>query len=76
MGGRRPRVSPLYLARRLGIVFLLVGCGMLAARVLLAFGVEEGVLMGLLPVAVPALIVINFSTIYAIYRASSRHDDS
>lgn len=76
MGGPRPAVSPRYFARRMGTVFLPVGCGMLAARVLPAFGVEESVLMDLLPVAGLALFVIILSTIYAIYRASSRHGDS
>ncbi|MGV9991541.1 hypothetical protein [Streptomyces sp. NPDC003374] len=74
MGTPRPAVSARYLARRLGIAFLIIGCGMLAARVLLALGVKGSTLMELLPVAVLALFAIVGSTIYLIYRASSRHD--
>ncbi|MCZ4606911.1 hypothetical protein O3S80_24760 [Streptomyces sp. Lzd4kr] len=75
-GGVRLTVNARYLARRLGTLFLAVGCGVLAAWVLLAAGVEESTLMSLLPVAVVALIVLVGSTIFAIYRASSRQDRS
>nr|WSY52319.1 hypothetical protein OG999_20820 [Streptomyces sp. NBC_00886] len=75
-GGVPMKVNARYLARRLGIMFLLVGGGILAAGTLLALGVDKGVLMSLLPVGVLALFVIVGSTIYGIYRASSRRNGS
>ncbi|WP_406174947.1 hypothetical protein [Streptomyces sp. NBC_00996] len=73
-GGVRLMVSERYLARKLGIMFLVMGSGVLAAQMLLSLGVDEGALISLLPVAVVALLALVGSTIYAIYRASSRHD--
>ncbi|WP_306191738.1 hypothetical protein [Streptomyces sp. MK5] len=75
-GGVRLMVTSRYLARRLGIMFLAMGCGLLASWGLLAAGVEESTLVPLLPVAVLALFVLVGSTIFAIYRASSRREDS
>ncbi|MFG3126530.1 hypothetical protein [Streptomyces tendae] len=75
-GGIRMTVTSRYLARRLGIMFLAMGCGVLATWALLAVGVEESSLVSLLPVAVLALILLVGSTIYALYRASSRREDS
>ncbi|MFE6281678.1 hypothetical protein [Streptomyces sp. NPDC057877] len=71
-GSPRPGMSPELLARRLGTAFLPLGCGLLAARLLLALGVEEDVLMGLLPVGVVGLFAVIGTTLYLIYRDSSR----
>lgn len=75
-GGVRLTVTSRYLARRLGVMFLTMGCGMLATWALLAAGVEESTLVSLLPVAVLALFLLVGSTIFALYRASSRREDS
>ncbi|MEU0653000.1 hypothetical protein ACWEV9_28555 [Streptomyces albogriseolus] len=76
MGGPRITVGERYLGRRVGTVLIPIGGGMLSARLLLALGVEESALMSLLPVAVATLLVLAGSTILAIYRASSRGEDS
>ncbi|MEV0633921.1 hypothetical protein AB0I77_02885 [Streptomyces sp. NPDC050619] len=71
-GGMRLMVSERYLARRLGIMFLVGGAGLLAAQLLLTLGVDKSVLKTLLPIAGLGLFVLVGSTIYAVYRASSR----
>lgn len=76
MGGPRISVDERYMSRRVGTVLVFAGGGMLAARVLLALGVETGVLTSLLPVAGLALFALVGYTIFAIYRASSRREDS
>ncbi|MFD8429801.1 hypothetical protein ACFV1R_19590 [Streptomyces coelicoflavus] len=75
-GGVRPTVSGRYLARKLGIMFIAMGAGMLMTWGLLAVGVEKKKLVPLLPVAVVALFVLVGSTIFAVYRASSRLEDA
>ncbi|GGJ42293.1 hypothetical protein [Streptomyces brasiliensis] len=75
LGGPRITVSERYLARRLGTVFAPVGCGMLVVWVLPTLGVDKSALAPLIPLAGLCLFVLVGSTIYLIYRASSRGDE-
>ncbi|WP_316740102.1 hypothetical protein [Streptomyces sp. MK7] len=76
MGGPRFTVSERYLSRRVGTAFVPIGGGILGARLLLALAVKESALMSSLPVAVASMLVIVGTTLYLVYRASSRHDGS
>lgn len=75
LGGPRVTVSDLYIARRVGTVFLPVGCGMLVVWVLPTLGVDRSAFAPLIPLAGLGLFVLVGSTLYLVYRASSRGDE-
>jgi hypothetical protein len=74
-GTPRPNASARFLARRVGTVFLPVGCGLLTAAGLLALGVSQNTLSGFLPVAIPLVFALVRFALISIWRTSSRGND-